>query len=118
MYKTFYWAKINYLIKINKFAINVHSNLCFNLCLSATGISDTKAKIVSTATEVHDHASLVEVNVWRVWPACMATNDGGATPKIKRNYYKLSYQNYFLESNNHEPKNITSSFPITLFSLE
>lgn len=35
-------------------------------------------------TEVHDHASLVDVRVCSVWPACMATNDGGATPEIEK----------------------------------
>lgn len=34
-------------------------------------------------TEVHDQASLVEVNVFKVCPACIATNDGGATPETK-----------------------------------
>lgn len=30
---------------------------------------------------VHDHASLDDVNLCNVCPACIATNDGGATPK-------------------------------------
>lgn len=31
-------------------------------------------------TDVHDHASLVDASVCNVWPAWIATKDGGATP--------------------------------------
>jgi hypothetical protein len=31
-------------------------------------------------TDVHDHASLEADNLYNVWPAWIATNDGGATP--------------------------------------
>ena len=29
----------------------------------------------------HENASLEEVKLFRVFPACIATNEGGATPK-------------------------------------
>jgi hypothetical protein len=31
-------------------------------------------------TDVQDHASLEADNVYKVWPAWIAINDGGATP--------------------------------------
>lgn len=65
--------------KINKLQIN-YSNFFFSFCLSKTGTKEIRAKRLNTVTDVHDQASLVEVKVCKVWPACIATKDGGATP--------------------------------------
>lgn len=56
--------------------------------------------------DVHDQASLVDVNVWRVCPACIATKDGGATPANKiqfKKYIIVCFHTYF---NNHLPMNV------------
>ena len=39
-----------------------------------------RAKITSNATDWKDNASVVDVNCWRVVPAWIAINEGGATP--------------------------------------
>lgn len=42
------------------------------------------AKIANNKTEFHDQVPPTDVNWCRVFPAWIATNDGGATPKNKR----------------------------------
>jgi hypothetical protein len=39
------------------------------------------AKTISIMTEVHERIDVDEVNFWSVVPACIAMNEGGATPK-------------------------------------
>lgn len=51
--------------------------------MSNTGTREMRANRVKMVTEVQDQASLVDVNVCSVWPAWMATNEGGATPENK-----------------------------------
>lgn len=62
---------INKINKLNKNQQNVffQSNFSLNLSLRNTGIRDTNANIVRTVIEVHDQASLVDVNVCNVCPA-------------------------------------------------
>lgn len=57
-----------------------YSNFSLNLCFKITGTIEMNANNVKILIEVHDHASLVELSVCIVCPACIATNDGGATP--------------------------------------
>ena len=52
-----------------------------NFCLKITGTRDSKAKIQRIIKLVQDQASLDDVNLFKVCPACIATKEGGATPK-------------------------------------
>ncbi|KAI8128025.1 hypothetical protein CVS40_2490 [Lucilia cuprina] len=45
------------------------------------GTSDKQAQSVKTPIEVHEKASLELVIFCKVFPACMANTDGGATPQ-------------------------------------
>ena len=55
-----------------------------------TGTITISANTLSTPIDVHDHASLVDVNVCRVCPALIATNDGGATPKKEKKIHSYN----------------------------
>lgn len=45
-----------------------------------TGSTDKSARNAKTTMDVHDNASDDDVSFNNVVPACMATNEGGATP--------------------------------------
>jgi hypothetical protein len=42
------------------------------------------AKTISIMTEVHERIDVDEVNFWSVVPACIAMNEGGATPMLRQ----------------------------------
>ena len=48
------------------------------------------AKTTKRATDWNDSASVVDVNCCKVVPACIAMNEGGATPK-KLNKYQRKF---------------------------
>lgn len=48
--------------------------------LKQTGKMESTARMPSTAREFQDTASPAVVSLYRVVPALIATNDGGATP--------------------------------------
>lgn len=49
------------------------------------GRIERRAKIIRTNTEFQETASPAVVSWYRVVPALIATKDGGATPKMKKN---------------------------------
>lgn len=57
-----------------------YSTFFLKYFLNITGNNDIKANNVNTNIEVVDIASRELVNVCKVFPACMARTDGGATP--------------------------------------
>ena len=59
---------------------NFHSSFFLNRCLKATGIMLTNPSAISNMNWRGDTASLALVKVCRVFPACIASKDGGATP--------------------------------------
>jgi hypothetical protein len=54
------------------------------LPLNNTGITEIVAKTISITTEVQERIDAEEVNFWSVVPACIATNEGGATPMVRQ----------------------------------
>lgn len=50
-----------------------------------TGVSDSTAKTISRSVDRNENASDELAIVFKVWPAWMARNDGGATPVNKSN---------------------------------
>jgi len=46
-----------------------------------TGITESNAKITSRQIDDQERTSLDELNLLSVFPAWMATNEGGATPR-------------------------------------
>lgn len=61
--------------------LSTHSNFSLSFCLYNTGTRESNAKAHNIIILFQDHASLDDVNLCNVCPACIATNDGGATPK-------------------------------------
>ena len=54
--------------------------------MNKTGRSDNTASKARTIMDVYETASPDEVSLYKVVPACMATKEGGATPKTDRQY--------------------------------
>lgn len=69
--------KLNYIIKI----WNYYWNFSLNCLLRKIGTSDITAKTPNQNIDVHENALSFADILCRVCPACMATNEGGATPK-------------------------------------
>lgn len=57
------------------------SNFLPNFRFKSTGRSETIAKMQRMIILFQEKASLEEVNLFKVCPACIATKEGGATPK-------------------------------------
>uniref|UniRef100_W8BEZ3 Uncharacterized protein n=1 Tax=Ceratitis capitata TaxID=7213 RepID=W8BEZ3_CERCA len=73
-----YSTKIKYNIA---HIIPFYSSFFFSLFFNRPGNSETNAHADSKAIDVQEKASLELVIFCNVLPACMATIDGGATPK-------------------------------------
>lgn len=61
-------------------AVFSHSNFSRSFFLNTIGSNEPTAKTTSRKMELREKASLVDVSLWSVVPAWIATNDGGATP--------------------------------------
>lgn len=59
----------------------VHSNFSLICLLNTTGTRESSAKTISKIMLFIENASVDDVNLFNVCPACIATNEGGATPK-------------------------------------
>lgn len=49
-----------------------------------TGAKDSKENTPNKSVDFNENASDELAIVFNVWPACMAKNDGGATPVIEK----------------------------------